>query len=328
MPNNAQLLLLDKHGIDTLTKPAEILDAVREAFVLHSRGAGRLFPVIRERLASGGVFGIKSGDAGTQALLGFKAAGFWPDNREIGCEPHQATILLIDPDTGRPLCVLDGNTITTIRTGAAGGLGLQRLARPESTRLCVFGTGIQAQIQTRFALRLMPQLKTVRYISHSGQRRPLFEAALSEAAESINCSLISAKDPDDAVAASDIIVTATPGGTPLFSANAVRPGTHLNCVGTDTVGKRELPEGLLSHVRLIVDDATQARTIGELQWAQDTPHLQLGDLLTHKFAFTRKPDDITLFDMTGIALQDLTVARLLLNKARATGTGTFVPWPW
>lgn len=328
MHNTAQLLLLDKNGIDTLTNPVEILDAVREAFILHSKGNGRLFPVVRERLASGGVFGIKSGDVGTQGLLGFKAAGFWPENRHSGGEPHQATILLIDPETGRPLCVLDGNAITTVRTGAAGGLGLQRLARADSKHLCVFGTGVQAQIQSRFALQLMPHLKSLRYLSHSGQRSNSFETAISEAAQRIGCTVTCASDPDATVASSDIVITATPGKGALFSSEAVQPGTHLNCVGADTAGKRELPEGLLKRVRLIVDDAIQARSIGELQWAQDRPCLQLGDLLTHKHPFSRQDSDITTFDMTGIALQDLTVARLLMNKALSGGTGLLVPWPW
>ena len=134
---------------------------MREAFILHSQREGRVFPVIREALSTGGVFGIKAGDVQAQGLLGFKAAGFWPNNRQQGGEPHQATILLIDPATGRPICVIDGNAITTMRTGAAGGLGLSQLARAGSTRLCIFGTGVQARIQLFFALKLMPSLSEV-----------------------------------------------------------------------------------------------------------------------------------------------------------------------
>jgi ornithine cyclodeaminase/alanine dehydrogenase-like protein (mu-crystallin family) len=113
--------------------PADVLAATREAFVLHSQGEGRVFSLVREKLATGGVFGIKSGDVGAQSLLGFKAAGFWPGNRARGADAHQATIMLLDPATGRPTCLIDGNAVTTERTGAAGGLGLQ-LARPDSTR--------------------------------------------------------------------------------------------------------------------------------------------------------------------------------------------------
>ena len=169
MPNDARLLLLDKEAVEAMLLPADVLSAVREAFVLHSQRAGRVFPVVREALAGGGVFGIKSGDVPAQDLLGFKAAGFWPQNRGLGGEPHQATIMLLDPATGRPLCIIDGNAVTTMRTGAAGGLGLRQLARADSSRLCVFGTGVQAGIQVSYALQQMPSLRRVRYVSANGQ---------------------------------------------------------------------------------------------------------------------------------------------------------------
>ena len=133
---------------------------------------------------------------------------------------------------------------------------------------------------------------------------------------------------DAAVAHSDIVITATPGGGPLFSQSAVQPGTHLNCVGADTAGKRELPEGLLQRVRLFVDDRSQARSIGETQWAPDCACTELGDLISGKDTFTRQAADITVFDMTGIALQDLTVAHWLMQQALASHTGTLLDWPW
>ncbi|MGJ7607803.1 ornithine cyclodeaminase family protein [Variovorax sp. LT1R20] len=322
-PADALLLLLDKHQVNALLSPDDVLHAVREAFVLHSDREGRVFPVVREPLSTGGVFGIKSGDVQAQGLLGFKAAGFWPANRQRGGEPHQATILLIDPATGRPLCVIDGNAITTVRTGAAGGLGLQQLARPDSTRLCIFGSGVQARIQLDFALRLLPSLHEVRYVGTGGQRNAAFEDNFAA-----RCNIAPATDRNAAVAESDIVITATPGGGALFDLEAVQPGTHLNCVGADTRGKRELPEGLLPRVRLFVDDRTQAQQIGETQWVPDTASTELGDLLSGKTSFERAAGDITVFDMTGLALQDLTVARLLHERAAATGTGTRLAWPW
>ena len=321
----ASLLLLDTHQVSALLQPHDVLAAVREAFTLHSQRAGRVFPVVREALPTGGVFGIKSGDVPAQGLLGFKAAGFWPANRAQGGEPHQATVLLIDPATGRPLCVLDGNAITTERTGAAGALGLQHLARAGSTRLCLFGTGVQARVQLRFALQVLPALTQVRYLTHDGQPRPDFEAAFQG-----RCDLIHTTDANAAVAASDVLITATPGGGALFDAAAVQPGTHINAVGSDTKGKRELPEGLLARARVFVDDTAQARSLGEAQWAApDLPCTELGDLLTGQAPVVqRSPQDITVFDMTGLALQDLTVARMLRTQALARGLGTAIAWPW
>lgn len=96
MRKQTKLLLLDKNQVESLLKPDDVLAAVSDAFKLHSLGEGRLFPVVRERLPTGGVFGIKSGDVVSQGLLGFKAAGFWASNRALDGEPHQATILLFD----------------------------------------------------------------------------------------------------------------------------------------------------------------------------------------------------------------------------------------
>ena len=323
MSHDATLLLLDGSQVESLLKPDDVLDAVRESFVLHSRRQGRVFAFVREKLATGGVFGIKSGDVGTQNLLGFKAAGFWPANRGAGAEPHQATIMLFDPATGRPICVIDGNAITTARTGAAGALGLLHLARPDSARVCIFGTGVQARIQLGLALRHVPSLREVRYLTSRGAADPAFEAAFAG-----RCAIAFAPDANAAVADSDIVITATPGGGPLFDVDAVRPGTHLNCVGSDTEGKRELPEGLLPLARLFVDDRAQSRQIGEGQWHPDVPAIELGDLLTGQVQVAREAADITVFDMTGLALQDLTVARMLVAKATDAGTGTHILWPW
>ncbi|WP_162068273.1 ornithine cyclodeaminase family protein [Burkholderia sp. THE68] len=323
MPTDARLLLLDRDVVERALQAEQVISAVCEAFVLHSRRAGRVFPVVREKLHTGGVFGIKSGDVAEQNLLGFKAAGFWPGNRSVGGEPHQATVALFDPQTGRPLCIMDGNAITTARTGAAGGLGLQQLARPESTRICIFGTGVQARVQLQYALKLLNQRCMVEYVTLNGDVEPAFEAAFSD-----QCDIRVAKDRNDSVANSDVVITATPGGGALFAADAVRPGTHLTCVGADTVGKRELPDGVLQRARVFVDDQVQARSIGECQWAPTVPATEIGDLLSGATSFDRSPSDITVFDMTGLALKDLTVARFLYEHAKAKQLGTAVEWPW
>ena len=323
-----QLLLLDGPQVATLLDPATTLAAVREAFVLHSQAQGRVFPVVRERLATGGVFGIKAGDVGSQALLGFKAAGFWPANRARGGEPHQATIVLIDPATGRPTCMLDGNAVTTMRTGAAGGWGIDQFSRRDSTRLCVFGTGVQARIQVQFALSMRPALRELRYLSSDARRDEAFEAHFKTNFGG-RCEVVHATDADAAVAGSDIVITATPGHGPLFSVSAVRPGTHINAVGTDTKGKRELPAWLLERARVIVDDRVQSRAIGELQWVPaELACVEIGEVLAGVSAFERGAEDITVFDMTGLALQDLTVARDIQRRAAEQGIGTRLAWPW
>ncbi len=199
--------MLNADAVAAYLQPDDVLAAVRDAFVLHSEGKGRVFPVIREQLSTGGVFGIKAGDVQSQGLLGFKAAGFWPSNRGLGSEPHQATIMLVDPATGRPVCIIDGNAITTARTAAAGALGLQQLARRNSTQLCVFGTGVQACAQVTFALRILPNIQHLRYVSVDHKRSEDFENHFAGRVP-MECAV----DADMAVARSDVIITATPGG--------------------------------------------------------------------------------------------------------------------
>lgn len=320
--NDARLLLLDRDAVAALLLPDDVLPAVRESFLLHAARQGRVFALVREELPGSAVFGIKSGDVPSQELLGFKAAGFWPANREAGGDAHQATIMMIDPRSGRPLCLADGNAVTTARTAAAGALGLQLLARGDSAQLCVFGTGVQARAHVDYALRTLPSLRRVRYLTSDGRREPAFEALFAA-----RCDVALAAAADEAVAQSDVVITATPGHSQLFSADAVRAGTHINAVGADTPGKRELPPGLLERARIWADDLPQARRIGELQWAPQLAAAELGELVAGADA-RRAPQDITLFDMTGIALQDLTVVRMLFQRALANNIGHNIAWPW
>lgn len=203
MPDNAELLLLDRDAVATLLTPEEVAKAVHESFVLHSARKGRVFPVVREALPGGGIFGIKSGDVPSSSLLGFKAAGFWPQNRAVAGEPHQATVALFDPATGRPLCIMDGNAITTARTAAAGELGLRALARPDSTSLCVFGPGVQGQAQLRAALRALRSVQHIWYVTFNGERDHAFERLFES-----ECQITLARDPDVAVSESDVVITA------------------------------------------------------------------------------------------------------------------------
>lgn len=324
--NDAQLLLLDRDAVAALLQPDDVTIAVREAFLLHAARSARVFPLVREELPGSAVFGIKAGDVPSQELLGLKAAGFWPANREAGGEAHQATILMVDPRTGRPLLLADGNAVTTARTAAAGALGLRLLARAGSAQLCVFGTGVQARAHVDYALRALPSLARVRYVTSDGRLDLAFEALFSTRCDVALAGGARTPAADAAVAESDVLITATPGKSQLFSADAVRAGTHINAVGADTQGKRELPPGVLERARVWADDLPQARRIGELQWAGQMTAGELGDLLGADAA--RGEGDITVFDMTGIALQDLTVARMLYQRALANNIGRNIPWPW
>lgn len=317
------LLLLDANDVLSLLDRQHAILIVTEALTHHSAGTGRVYPMIREPIAENAVFGIKAGDIACKAVLGFKAAGFWPSNEKLGKDKHQATILLIDPATGRPVCLLDGNHVTTLRTGAAGAIGLQMLARPDSKHICVFGTGVQAKIHLDYALQVLPALQIISYVTYSGQPDPSFEAL-----HETHRRVIHHVDSNLAVASADVVITATPSRTALFSDGAIRPGTHINAVGADTVGKRELPEGLLARSEVFVDDAKQSRGVGEAQWSLQTPLTEIGSVLLSQAPYERAATAITVFDMTGLALQDLAVAQWIFDAARGAGRGQKIAWPW
>lgn len=158
--------------------------------------------------------------------------------------------------------------------------------------------------------------------SHHGQPDAHFELALAGM-----CKVQHAPDADMAVADSDVVITATPGRAALFSMNAVRPGTHFTAVGADTRGKCELPEGLLARACVVADDREQALVLGEMQWAADAVCLELGDVLDGG-AFARTADQVTVFDMTGLALQDLVLGEYLYRAAMEAGLGSRLTWPW
>ena len=322
-----QLLVLNAPTLQALITPELAIAAAREAFELHSSEGGDTYPVVREPLGQGpapAVFGIKSGAIESQRLVGLKAAGFWNHNRTLNKPAHQATIVLIDSHTGRAEALLDGNAITTARTGAAGYWGIQLLAPQAARRICVFGTGVQAQVQLEYALLARPLATQVSYISYNAQPDLQFEQHFSA-----RCELRHSTHAELAMQEVDIIITATPGREVLFEIGALRDGQHINAVGADTRGKRELPSGTLelaSHVW--ADDLTQARELGESQWCPGLGIEELGALMLGHSSYQRTASDRTVFDMTGLALQDLCLARQLVQAAQAQGLGQHIDWPW
>lgn len=319
------LLLLDRDTVANLLTPELAMAATRRAFVAHASKDGENFPLVRQKLDQG-IFGIKSGVLSSESIVGFKAAGYWPGNTSIHRDRHQATVMLFDPATGRPCCLIDGNAVTTMRTGAAGAVGISTLARPDSSRLCVFGVGVQARVQAQLALGVLASLRCITYLTRSGQADRDFESAFDGIV-----TVIHSRSPNDAVRESDVVITATPATTPLFQSHAITPGTHINCVGADSKGKRELPvlsSEQIESSRLFVDDDAQSREVGEMQWIPDVNVTEIGTILRDTTTFERNDDDTTIFDMTGMALQDLALAGDLYREAVDVGAGRNVKWPW
>ncbi|WAH35915.1 ornithine cyclodeaminase family protein [Alicyclobacillus dauci] len=316
----SELVCLSQENLlELITLPVAI-KAVQDAYIAHVNGNGLIYPVVREPLDKTSVFGIKSGYLVSKKILGLKAAGFWGNNRSRGEESHQATILIVDPDSGKPRAFLDGNYITTIRTAAAGALGIELFAAKDITKLAVIGTGHQGIAQTKAALHVRPGIQEIRCYSRSGNVQNFIDAFSQQV------TVKTFGSPDEAIKDAEVVITTTASTEPLVALEALQPGVHVNAIGSDTAGKSELHESVLHAARVFVDDETQSRSIGELQGLPTVEAVPIGKVLTGELPGRQSNEQITVFDSTGIALQDLTTAAVALELAKQQNIGARLSW--
>lgn len=255
-------------------------------------------------------FTLKPSASATHA--GVKIGTYWPGNPEHGLPRHHSTLLLIDQTVGRIAAVLELGTANAYRTAAADALAVDLLARPDAANLAVFGTGHQAAYEVRAVSGVRP-VEEVLVVGRTAAHAERMATELSYQGHAARaCSA------EEACARADVIVTATTSRAdtpPLFDAGWVRPGTHISCMGSDAPGKRELPPELFSRARVFCDLPEQARRMGESQHAPAVTVLTpLGEVLTHRVAGRTDDSDITLFDSSGIGLQDLYLGLTLLQE--------------
>ncbi|WP_394620649.1 ornithine cyclodeaminase family protein [Lentzea sp. JNUCC 0626] len=284
------------------------LGAAREAFL--AAAGGFTFPVVIGRSSTPDTrFTLKSGSAGE--LVGVKIGSFWPGNVEL--PRHSSTIVLLDPATGRLSAVVEAAAANAYRTAAANALAVQALARKDSRTLTVIGTGHQALHEVRAVSRVRP----IERVLVVGRRA---DAATAFAARVTDVTGLPAETVDvrTGVAEADVLVTATTAREPLFDAAWVAPGTHISAMGADGPGKQELPVEIYASALLFCDLPDQSTAIGEFQHARGVTPIALGAVLAGEAGRT-SPGDVTVFDSSGFALQDLTLAAALLRRAASAG---------
>lgn len=292
------------------------LRPVREALVAAASGQARVFPAVMARASQPhDTFSVKSGS--TDELAGLKVGSFWPGNPARGLPRHNSTILLIDQDNGRIGAVIEASAVNAYRTAAADAVAAEVLARSGSETLAIFGTGHQA-LHDVCALAAILPLTRLEVVARDREKVRDFADRLSGRGVALD---MRASSPEEACRAADVIVTVTPSRTALFEAGWVRPGTHVAGMGSDARGKQELPPALFERARLFCDLPSQSVEIGEFQHVRDeiecgemrlTP---IGDVLAGRAPGRRTEDEITVFDSSGIALQDLYIGRYLLAAA-------------
>ncbi len=313
------MLIVPERLIAELVSPAEAFAAIEACFAAMARGEAYNFPVVREALGEGRQYGFKSGLDRAGGQLGVKAGGYFPGNMARGITNHQSTVFLFDPETGIPTAMVGGNLLTALRTAAASALSIDRLARADAKVLGMIGAGHQAQFQLRAAARVRAFERVVGWNLHP-EMLPKLAAVAAEIGlpfEAVSLDRLGAE--------ADVIVTITSADRFSLADAQVRPGTHLACMGTDTVGKQEVEPQLLARARLFTDEVAQSVTIGEAQHAiraglitpaSITP---IGEVVTGAHPGRAGDGDITLYDGTGVGLQDIAVAAVALRRAVARG---------
>jgi ornithine cyclodeaminase/alanine dehydrogenase-like protein (mu-crystallin family) len=316
------MLIVSERLARELVSVEDAIAAVAVAFAAAHAQKARSYPVVREAVGrADAVFGVKAGYDGSLPILGLKAGGYWPRNAAAGRSNHQSTTLLFDPDSGQAIALVGANYLTGVRTGAASALASRHLARPDANVLGLIGTGAQSVHQFRAALAVRP---LTRILAWDPDQANLAAFGRTVAGQGLAFESL---DIADVARRADILITITPSLAALVRREWIRPGTHINAMGADTAGKQELEPALVAAASLVVDDAEQAITIGECQHAyrlglidRDRLRWTLGAVVSGAFG-RRSAEEITLFDGTGVALQDLAVAALAHNRAKERRLG-------
>jgi alanine dehydrogenase len=258
-----------------------------------------------------------------QDIAGVKIVNVHPDNREKGLPTVMAVVVLNSTQTGAPLAIMDGTYLTDMRTGAAGGVAAKYLARPDSTVIGMVGTGDQARTQ----LLALLQSFDIGQVKITCRKPGSCDAFMNQMQQSLNCDIILTDSIRD-VCDCDILVTTTPVRSPLVKSEWVHEGTHINAIGADAAGKQELESSLLKRSKVVVDDIVQASHSGEVNvpistgvFSEADIYAELGELVAGIKPGRESDEEITIFDSTGLAIQDLVTANMVYGMALESGIG-------
>jgi ornithine cyclodeaminase len=312
------MLMLNESEIRRIVDAATARAAIAEAFRALQRGEATLPDVISVPFRTpDGVAHIKAGHLHGDAVWTVKVSGDF-DPGDGGPVRHSGLMLVLSADDGGPVGVLsDNGYLTELRTGAAGAVAADLLARPDATTAAVVGAGSQARFQLE-ALREVRAIDTVRVASRSRERAQVFVDELAGGGLSARlCTSV-----EEAVRGADVVITVTPSTAPLVDAGWLDPGTHVTAVGSDEPTKQELDPAVLARARVVaVDDRRQAASFGELHHAiaaglrSVDDVVTLGELLEGAAKGRAAAEDITVADLTGVGVQDAAIAALVLREA-------------
>ena len=312
------------------------LAAVERAYLQKHTGQGGVWPLVFHEFDPGHAdLDIKSGNLDAESIFGLKLVSWFGANPDKGLPALYGTSLICDLATGQPRALVNAGPVTDLRTGAAGAIGAKYLARKDSEHLVMVGCGELSPYLIAATLLALPQLRRVtlvnpRHPEKAAQKLPSVEgkvrALLSESGAACQAALQAEADAEAAIRQADVILTATPAREPVIRREWVKPGTHISCVGADMSGKQELDAPILADARVFGDDVAQCLSVGECEAAARQGLLtdlfaEIGAVIAGEALGRTDESQVTVFDSTGIALQDLASAAVILQKAEETGIG-------
>ncbi|SFB05246.1 ornithine cyclodeaminase [Poseidonocella pacifica] len=319
------MIIVPENKIGDLMTRADSFAAVEKVFASMAKGSAYNFPVIREAIGhADALYGFKSGFDRSELVLGLKSGGFWPGNMEKGLTNHQSTVFLFDADTGKCKAVVGGNLLTALRTAAASAVSIKYLAPKGAKVLGMIGAGHQSAFQMRAAAEQRDFEKVIGW-----NVDPAMLSRLEETAAEIGLPF-EAVDLDRLGAEADTIITITSSFDAILMDAQVTGGTHIACMGTDTKGKQEVDAALVGRATVFTDEVAQSISIGEAQHAvangvlKEADIAQIGAVINGDHPGRTSDDELTLFDGTGVGLQDLAVADAVVKRAVEAGVAVEV----
>lgn len=256
--------------------------------------------------------------------FGIKVVSVYDENPKYNLPRITATVLVLDPTTGEPKAILDGASLTAIRTGAGGGVAADVLARLNASTVGLFGAGVQARVQLQ-AVMVVRDIQQVNLISRTQTSAERFAAEIMElTTEAPDVNIVST--PQAVVEDADIVLCATTAGTPLFNGNALKPGTHITAVGTFVPEKREVDTTTIRRASRIVVDSREdcLAEAGDLIIPNAEIHAEIGEIINGDKHGRQSDDEITFFKSVGVAVQDAVAASVVLKEAEAQDLGIIV----
>lgn len=327
------MLLLTAEDVRRALPMEEAIEAMKNAYASLSSGTAIVplrtpLPIPDSEALS--LFMPAFVNSGEGKALAIKVVSLFPTNPAHGLAYIQAAVLVFDPETGQAIALLEGSSLTAIRTGAAGGAAIDLLARPESKTIAVFGAGAQGRTQLEAACTVR-RLETVFIYDPNPEKAQAFAAEMNGKGP-IPPDIRVAGSAREAVENADIICTATTSLRPVFQDKDLRTGTHISAVGSYRADMQEVPSETLQRASVFVDSRSAAlEEAGDLiQPLQarlfDESHIcgELGEVITGRVPGRQSQDEITYFKSVGIAAQDAMAAQVALTNARRMKIGTEV----